>query len=722
VRLPGDKRCLVPLTILCLATAPLTAQQRSCDPPAPLGPSRDLYCIELIAAPGAEGAAGTVELGHVPGPFTVAVTADGVPRHRLTLDASGLPDPRRLGKLTTYVAWAAPPTMHPVRRLGEVANGRTGLGDVALEKFVVLVTAERDGRVREPEGKVMLRGQSPSTRLFPPDLLEFSIGRMGATPGPTGHGPRHDASHGGADSAGTTPRWTTVPMPPALAMLPAEMALRPEVTPFLPSGAAPAARPRELVRIRSGDTLQLEAGLVRRSLKGRSYTMYAFNGQYPGPLLEAVRGSELTVVFRNRLPQPTTVHWHGLRQDYRSDGVPGLSQPVVPPGGTFTYHLRFPDAGIYWYHPHVREDIQQELGLYGNMLVRPDSGTQYGPVNREAVLMLDDILIGEDGLVPLGLESPTHALMGRFGNTLLVNGEPGYRLSVGRGEVVRFYFTNTSNTRTFNLSFPGARMKVVGSDVGPYAREAWVESVVIAPAERYVAHVRFERRGRTPLVNRVRGLDHLYGKFFAEADTLGVVNVGGERPDAAPARAFDALRTDPAAAAELERFRRGADEAREEALILTLETRDLPAVTRRLMQLDSIYFSPMEWSGTMPMMNWASTGRQVRWILRDPATGRENMEVAWRFRRGEPVRIRLVNERRSFHAMQHPIHLHGQRFLVLSVNGVPDEHPVWKDTVLLPAGAAVDILLDPSNPGRWMLHCHIAEHLSADMMTRFDVE
>ncbi|HEX6670474.1 MAG TPA: multicopper oxidase domain-containing protein, partial [Gemmatimonadales bacterium] len=218
------------------------------------------------------------------------------------------------------------------------------------------------------------------------------------------------------------------------------------------------------------------------------------------------------------------------------------------------------------------------------------------------------------------------------------------------------------------------------------------------------------------------GLDHLYGKFFAEADTLGVVNVGGERPDAAPARAFDALRTDPAAAAELERFRRGADEAREEALILTLETRDLPAVTRRLMQLDSIYFSPMEWSGTMPMMNWASTGRQVRWILRDPATGRENMEVAWRFRRGEPVRIRLVNERRSFHAMQHPIHLHGQRFLVLSVNGVPDEHPVWKDTVLLPAGAAVDILLDPSNPGRWMLHCHIAEHLSADMMTRFDVE
>ena len=647
------------------------------------------------------------------GPFTVAVTAEGLPRYRLTLDVSGLPPPSSLGRYATYVAWVAPPAMHPVRRLGEIANGRTVLSDVDLEKFVVLVTAERSARVSEPEGKVLLRGQSPSTRLFPPDLLEFSIGRMGPT--------SEHAGHGAHDSSAAGPHWSGVPMPAGLTMLPAEMALRPEVTPFLPGGAAPDARPRETVRIRSGDTLQLEAGLVQRSLKGRTYTMYAFNGQYPGPLIEAVRGSELTVVFRNRLPHPTTVHWHGLRLDSRNDGVPDLSQPAVPPGGLFTYHLRFPDAGIYWYHPHVREDIQQELGLYGNMLVRADSGAQYGPANREAVLMLDDILVGDDGLVPLGLEAPTHTLMGRFGNVLLVNGEPDYRLTVRRGEVVRFYLTNASNTRTFNLSFPGARLKVVGSDVGPYAREARAESVVIGPAERYVVHVRFDRPGSVPLVNRVRGLDHLYGRFFAETDTLGVVEVGRDPSRENLSRSFDALRTD-AATAEMARFRRLAQGARQEALILTLETRDLPPVTRRLMQLDSIYFSPMEWSGTMPMMNWAATGRQVRWILRDPATGRENMDVAWRFRRGEPVRIRLVNERRSFHAMQHPVHLHGQRFLVLSVNGVPNEHLVWKDTVLLPAGSAVDILLDPSNPGRWMLHCHIAEHLSADMMTRFDVE
>jgi FtsP/CotA-like multicopper oxidase with cupredoxin domain len=140
------------------------------------------------------------------------------------------------------------------------------------------------------------------------------------------------------------------------------------------------------------------------------------------------------------------------------------------------------------------------------------------------------------------------------------------------------------------------------------------------------------------------------------------------------------------------------------------------------MQLDSIYFPPVEWSGTMPMMNWASTGRQVRWILRDPATGRENMDLDWRFSRGQPVRIRLVNERNSIHAMQHPIHLHGQRFLILAVNGEQTRNLVWKDTVLVPAGGTVDILLDPSNPGRWMGHCHIAEHLSAGMMMPFTVE
>jgi len=332
--------------------------------------------------------------------------------------------------------------------------------------------------------------------------------------------------------------------------------------------------------------------------------------------------------------------------------------------------------------------------------------------------MVQDLLVGDPGLIPFGQESPTHALMGRFGNLFLVNGAPGYRLAVRRGEVVRFYLTNVSNTRTLNLSFPGARMKLVATDAGPFAHEVWIESVVMAPAERYVVDVQFDRTGDFALLNKVIGLDHLFGRFFPLVDTLGSVTVAAARVRRDLSKSFAALRRLPLPFAAVSTY---LHRAPDQTLVLTLLTNGLPYITERLMQLDSIYFAPVEWGGTMPMMNWASTGRQVRWVLRDPASGRENMDIAWTFRRGEPAKIRLVNERRAFHGMQHPIHLHGQRFLVLAVNGVPNRDLAWKDTVLVPAGAVVDILLDTANPGEWMLHCHIAEHLSAGMMMHFTV-
>ena len=208
-----------------------------------------------------------------------------------------------------------------------------------------------------------------------------------------------------------------------------------------------------------------------------------------------------------------------------STAFPGVTQPLVPPGGRFTYRVHFRDAGIYWYHPHHREDIQQDLGLYGNMLVRSPNPNYYGPANREESLMLDDLLVDADGLSPHGGEAPTHALMGRFGNVFLVNGEPQYSLAVQRGEVVRFFLTNASNARIFNVSFAGARMKVVATDVGKFEREAWVASVVIGPAERYVVEVEFAEPGRIALVNRVQALEHMFGTISPEVDTLGFVQV-----------------------------------------------------------------------------------------------------------------------------------------------------------------------------------------------------
>jgi suppressor of ftsI len=339
------------------------------------------------------------------------------------------------------------------------------------------------------------------------------------------------------------------------------------------------------------------------------------------------------------------------------------------------------------------------------------------------MLTLDDLLLQEDGaLVPFGRDRATHAFMGRFGNVFLVNGEPGWRTHAKRGEVVRFLLTNVSSTRTLNLSFGGARMKLVGGDAGNFEREQWIQSVVIAPAERYIVHVRFDEPGDVALVNRVEGLDHLFGRFYGETDTLGIVHVDTARALPDLGAAFATLRTDSAATRDIDRYRRYFDRPVDKALVLSLETHNLPFVTRQLMVLDSAYFVPVEWTGSMPTMNWASTTDQVRWVLRDPATGKENMDIDWTFRRGDVIKLRLANERRSMHAMQHPIHLHGQRFLVLAVNGAPNDDLVWKDTVLVPAGSTVDLLVDLANPGRWMIHCHIAEHLSGGMMGAFTVK
>ncbi|MFL5491884.1 MAG: multicopper oxidase family protein [Gemmatimonadales bacterium] len=705
---------------LILGTGPALAQTRPCDAASsPDSPSRDLYCMELVAAPGFSGASGRLELGHIPGPFTTAVAPDGRIRFQLILSAAGLPTPSSLGDFTAYVAWVATPDMDSIVRQGVVNNGRTRLGVVDLEKFTFLVTAERSRRPQRPGPRIVLRAQSPATRLFPPDLLQLTLGSM--TGPATGEDSAQGSPHHDPASIPDQFGWTTVPMPPGITMLPAEMALRPTITGWLPAGPAEPAQPRELIKLNDGDTLRLEADVVQRTIRGRTYIMFGFNRQHPGPLLEVARNSRITVRFINHLPQPSSVHWHGIRLDNPSDGTPGLTQPAVEPGAELVYHLRFPDAGIYWYHPHVREDLQQELGLYGNLLVRSDSGT-LEPVDREAVLMLDDILLSDAGMVPLGRDAPTHALMGRFGNVFLVNGEPDYHLRVTRGEVVRFFLTNAANARMMNLSFPNAWMKLVGSDLGPYQQDEWVSSVVIAPAERYIVDVRFDRTGKVPLLNRVRGLNHLYGRFFDEVDTLGLVEVSAKPASRNPGANFGELKHHAEVAAELDRYRRSAEAAPEKTLVLTLHTMDLPALSQRLMQLDSIYFPPVEWSGTMPMMNWASTGRQVRWILQDRDSGKENMDIDWHFRRGKPVRIKLVNQRQSVHAMQHPIHFHGQRFLIMAVNGEPNHNLVWKDTVLVPAGSTVDILLDPSNPGRWMAHCHIAEHLSAGMMATFTVD
>ena len=525
-----------------------------------------------------------------------------------------------------------------------------------------------------------------------------------------------------ADSTG----WRTPPMDPRMPMLPGLIGAVPPVGAFMPGAGAdlsalPEAMPSSVVEMADGDTLDVTVSIVRRELLGRSYAMYGYNGQYPGPLIRANRGATLVVRVTNEIELPTSVHWHGVRLDNPFDGVPGLTQPPIEQGESFTYEVYVPDAGMFWYHPHAREDVQQDLGLYGNLLVDSPDPDYMGPSHRDEVVILDDILIDEQGMIPWGQDSPTHALMGRFGTVMLVNGMPDYSLEVQRGEVVRFYFTNVANTRTFNVRFPGARLKLVASDVGKFEREEWVESVPIAPAERYVVDVRFDRPGQTPILNSIQAINHFRGEFYPQVDTLGIVHVSSDSAEASVSLAFETLRVNEDVRSDIETLREHFDRAPDYELVTTVRVQNLPLDIVRSIEIDTLYIPPMEWNDAMPMMNWLSTGTQVTWILRDRATGAENGDIDWEFEQGQVVKIRVFNDPDSFHPMHHPIHIHGQRYLVLERDGVRNPNLVWKDTAVVPVGSTMDLLVEMSNPGDWMAHCHIAEHLHAGMMFQFTV-
>lgn len=687
------------LPALALLTAPLllaapgpTPEPLTCDIWNPLHGDPSLFCMELVARPEWREASGVVRLIPAPSPFGIAVDADGRAQYQLEIHLQGLPTPAAGAR---HVAWVTGPMLDSPARLGAVSNGVTRAGTTSLEKFLLFVTEQRDSTLALD--RIVLRGMSPSSALLPHAVVAM----------------RSEHRH-------STSGWEMPPVHPLAPVTMAGMAeLEPTAEPWLPSdpgsNALPGLRARQLVRLADGDTLALEAGMVERSVAGRTFVAYAFNGQSPGPLIQVARGARVVVRVTNHLDLPTTVHWHGIRLDSRFDGAAGVTQEPIQPGDEFTYQLVFPDAGIFWYHPHVREDIQQELGLYGNILVRGGDSSAMGRVHREEVLVLDDILLGENGPIPFGGTHATHSLMGRFGNVLMVNGEPAWSAAARPGEVIRFYLTNASNVRTFNLSLAGARMKLVAGDMGRVAEEQWVGSVVIGPAERWVVDAEMPASGLVFLVNRVRGIEPAARAFLPVVDTMGVIAVGGA-PAAPPlGKGFARLRSHRDLRREFASATRAAERPPDHTLVLSLRTDSIPFALVRAFRLDTAWTQPVEWAGLMPMMDWIPTSREAHWVLRDSTTGRENMAINWSVRVGDRMLLRIVNDRHVLHPMNHPIHLHGQRFVVVARNGEPVTDHVWKDTVIIPAGATADLWVEFDNPGQWMLHCHTAEHLEAGM-------
>jgi FtsP/CotA-like multicopper oxidase with cupredoxin domain len=562
--------------------------------------------------------------------------------------------------------------------------------------------------------------------------------------------------------------------------------------PTTTAGLAPTVE-SPVVELADGDEFDLEIAPVTKEIGGSTLRMLAYNGSIPGPTLRVREGSEIVVNVRNEGDLEATVHWHGLRLDNRYDGTHETQAPI-PVGGSFTYRVQFPDPGVYWYHPHIREDYGQELGLYGNIVVEPAEEDYWPEAHREVVLTLDDILIEDGKVAAFSHHGPSHVAMGRFGTEMLIGGQTDLSLEAKRGEVVRFFLTNTANTRVFRVGVAGAKVKLVGGDSGHVEREELVEDVILAPSERVVLDVLFDEPGEAVLEHRT------------PEKTYRLAPIAVSEAEAEPVD-FQTLRKNADLAAERERIAPYLEAAPDKTLSFVAEMdmgepegetgvfacpmhaeivaswegkcpkcgmklmpagADVPAPTEYVCPMHPEITATwagecpkcgmtlrqtgsggheehhhghehheehaghghshdaaggIEWEDDMVEVNRETTTANTQWFFVDKDTGDRGHAIDWRFRVGDQVKLRLVNEMDSDHPMHHPFHVHGAgRFLVLSRGGVTEPNLVWKDTVLVRTGETVDILLDVTNPGIWMAHCHIAEHHESGMMFSFVVE
>ena len=397
---------------------------------------------------------------------------------------------------------------------------------------------------------------------------------------------------------------------------------------------------------------------------GRMLLVWAYNGKVPGPVLRVRLGEEVEVRLKNDLPQPTTIHWHGVRVPNAMDGVPGVTQDPIAPRDTFTYRFVPKDAGTFWFHPHVRGAEQVERGLYGVLIV-DDAETL--PYSRDEVWVLDDWRLGPDGEIdPRFVTRHDLAHDGRWGQVVTVNGDASKRMTVHPGERIRLRLVNTSNGRVYRPDFGVLSPKVIAVDGMYTARPLDLDGFDLAPGNRLDLDIQIQAGavGQTIAV---------VDRFTRRPFTLATLEVEGDAVDT-PAFA-------PPSNLHIPRWA-GATER------------------------------PVDVTYVLNAQRGGEHG--IQWTINGKPWGEHSVT---QLAEGRWVRVRFQNDS----ARLHPMHIHGQFFKVIAHNGQAVDDPYFRDTVLLRGRETIDVGMVPLDWGRWMMHCHILEHADSGMMTEVQV-
>ena len=400
---------------------------------------------------------------------------------------------------------------------------------------------------------------------------------------------------------------------------------------------------------------------------------WTYNGGIPGPLIRAHAGDRVIVHFTNHLPESTTVHWHGIRVPIQMDGVPDVSQPPVQTGGSFTYDFVVPDAGLYWYHPHVMSAAQVGYGLYGALLVEDPND----PVNvpDQTVMVLSDIGIDSRGK----LDSPdsggsTGMAFGREGAYVLVNGRMRPRLVARSGAPMRWRIVNAAKSRFFQIDLDGQKMTRIGGDGGFMTRPVTLDTLIIAPGERADIIVAPTLKPGTEL----EVLSFPFNRGYGSVEYRSVENLITLAIDKQPPLL---------------------------GWTLTAPSREIAPISTAGATAVNIVFTLAQ----HPDGHFEYGINNIPFAKNHPVTASPGETQVWTIKNSTK--------------WSHPFHLHGFFFQVLDDKGNPVQPLEWKDTVNVPLEQTVRVVVkyDDDRPGSWMFHCHILDHADGGLMGMLDL-